>query len=197
MDNRKKRNETVLTEKIISGDIKAFETLFYDYYDRLAYYAFQFLKDKDGAEDVVQELFSKLWINKEKLRVENSINAYLYGAVKNACLNHLKHQKIKEVYISSAVFTIEYDNYAANEIDAKDLEQLIQSCIVDLPPKRQKIFILSRKHGLKYQEIAVKLNISVKTVEAQMGKALGFLRERLKEYLAIIIVFFIELTKYH
>jgi len=178
----------VITEKLILGDIKAFETLFNDYYDRLALYAFQYLKDKDSAEDIVQELFAKLWTNRLNLIVETTISAYLYGAVRNACLNQLKHQKVKEAHIASAVFSTENDNYISNEIDAKELEKLIQSCIIDLPPERQKIFLLSREQGLKYQEIAAELSISVKTVEAQMGKALRFLRERLKEYLTVLML---------
>jgi RNA polymerase sigma-70 factor (ECF subfamily) len=185
----------VITEKIISGDKKAFETLFNEYYDRLAYFAFQYLKDKENAEDVVQELFAKLWINRQQLSVETSINSYLYGAVRNACLNQLKHQKVKEAHIASGIFPVVSDNFISNQIDANELEKLIQSCIIDLPPERRKIFLLSREQGLKYQEIAEKLGVSVKTVEAQMGKALRFFRERLKEYLTIIILFFIELIK--
>lgn len=185
-----------MVEKIISGDIKAFETLFNDYYERLAYFAYQFLKDKDGAEDVVQEMFSKLWINRQQLSVETSINAYLYGAVRNACLNHLKHQKVKEAYLSASVIPLEYDNHIPSHIDAQDLELLIQSSIIDLPPERQKIFLLSREQGLKYKEIAATLGISVKTVEAQMGAALRFLRERLKEYMVLLIAFFTEWIKY-
>ncbi|MBK6265507.1 RNA polymerase sigma-70 factor [Marivirga sp. S37H4] len=188
--------DTTIVKKIISGDIKAFEALFNDYYDRLAYFAYQYLKDKDNAEDVVQELFSKLWVNRQKLSIETSINAYLYSAVRNACLNQLKHQKVKEAYFSASGTTMEYDEFIPNKIDAEDLGQLIQSCIIDLPPERQKIFLLSREQDLKYKEIAEKLGISVKTVEAQMGKALRFLRERLKEYLAVWIVFFIDIAKY-
>jgi len=187
------RQDPMIVEKIISGDLKAFETLFNDYYERLAYFAFQHLGDKDSAEDVVQELFSKLWMNRQQLTVEISMNAYLYGAVRNACLNQLKHQKVKEAYLSSSITPMEYDNYISNKIDANDLAQLIQSCIIELPPERQKIFLLSREQGLKYKEIAEELGISVKTVEAQMGKALRFLRERLKEYLVVLIAFFIAL----
>jgi RNA polymerase sigma-70 factor (ECF subfamily) len=131
-------------------------------------------------------------MNRQQLTVEISLNAYLYGAVRNACLNQLKHQKVKEAYLSSSIPHTEYDNYISNKIDANDLAQLIQSCIIELPPERQKIFLLSREHGLKYKEIAEELGISVKTVEAQMGKALRFLRERLKEYL-VLIAFFIAL----
>ncbi len=176
-----------MIEKIISGDIKAFEVLFNENYERLAYYAFQYLKDRDSAEDVVQELFSKLWINREKLASNINITAYLYSAVRNACLNHLKHQKVKEAFQLNSMAPLQNDNYISNNIDANELNKLIQSSIFELPPERQKIFLLSREQGMKYQEIADQLAISVKTVEAQMGSALRFLRERLKDYLLVFI----------
>lgn len=188
--------DAVIVNQIISGDMKAFKMLFDDYYEKLAYFAFQYLKDKDSAEDVVQELFSNLWINRHKLSVQKSISAYLYGAVRNACLNQLKHRKVKEAYFSTSMTSMDYDSYIPNKIDAEMLDQLIQSCISALPAERQKIFLLSREQDLKYKEIAEKLGISVKTVEAQMGKALRFLRESLKEYLTVFILFFIALTIY-
>lgn len=188
--------ESALVTKIISGDIKAFEVLFNDYYKRLAYFAYQYLEDKDNAEDVVQELFSKLWLNRHKLSIDTSINAYLYSAVRNACLNQLKHQKIKENYALASETAVMREEFISNKIDADNLSLLIQSCIIDLPPERQRIFLLSREQDLKYKEIAEKLGISVKTVEAQMGKALRFLKERLKEYLIVLIIFLPEIVKY-
>jgi RNA polymerase sigma-70 factor (ECF subfamily) len=178
-----------MIEKIISGDIQAFEVLFNDNYERLAYYAYQYLKDQDNAEDVVQELFSKLWINRKKLGSDINITAYLYSAVRNACLNHIKHEKVKESFQLNSIIPLPNDNYISNKIDADELNKLIQSSIFELPPERQKIFLLSREQGMKYQEIAEHLAISVKTVEAQMGSALRFLRERLKEYLLVFIAF--------
>jgi len=184
-----KRTENSMIEKIISGDIQAFEVLFNDNYERLAYYAYQYLKDQDNAEDVVQELFSKLWINRKKLGSDINITAYLYSAVRNACLNHIKHEKVKESFQLNSIIPLPNDNYISNKIDADELNKLIQSSIFELPPERQKIFLLSREQGMKYQEIAEHLAISVKTVEAQMGSALRFLRERLKEYLLVFIAF--------
>ncbi len=188
--------DTEIVRNIVSGDMKAFEMLFNDYYEKLGNFAYHYLKDKDNAEDVVQELFSKLWINREKLSVETTINAYLFGAVRNACLNRLKHQKVKSAYISEAVNGMDYDDFIPNKVDAVDLSNLIRSSISDLPTERQKIFLLSREQGLKYQEIANKQGISVKTVEAQMGKALRFLRERLKEYLVILLLILIDYRNY-
>lgn len=188
--------DTEIVRNIISGDKKAFEMLFNDYYEKLGNFAYHYLKDKDNAEDVVQELFSKLWINREKLNVETSINSYLHGAVRNACLNLIKHQKVKSVYITESVTNTDYDDFIPNKIDAVDLSNLIRSSILDLPTERQKVFLLSREQGLKYQEIANKLGISVKTVEAQMGKALRFLRERLKEYLVILFMILIQIRNF-
>lgn len=179
-----------IVDKIIAGDIKAFELLFNEYYERLTFYAYQHLKDKDSAEDIVQELFSKLWINKGQLSKDINIQAYLYKAVRNACLNQFKHQKVKETYASSFVISVSSEEFVSNKMDADELKKLIESSVYELPSERQKIFLLSREERLKYQEIADKLGISVKTVEAQMGKALRFLRERLKDYLVFLITVF-------
>jgi RNA polymerase sigma-70 factor, ECF subfamily len=179
-----------IVDKIVFGDKKDFEILFNENYERLAYYAYQYLKDKDNAEDVVQELFSKLWINRVELPKDANINAYLYSAVRNACLNQIKHQKVKEAHFSNFEIPVLNNDYIENKIDANDLSKLIETAIFELPPERQKIFLLSREQGLKYQEVADKLGISIKTVEAQMGKALRSLREQLKDYLVVFIAFF-------
>lgn len=183
-------------EKIFSGDIKEFELLFNEYYERLCYYAFQFIKDKDKAEDIVQELFAKLWIYRQELNVTSSIHAYLYRSVRNSCLNQLKHEQVKMDYLAATFHPPKTESFISNEIDAKELSLLIQSCLTNLPPERRKIFLLSRNEGLTYQEIAAELGISLKTVESQMGKALRFLRERLKDYLVLWIAMLNELSHF-
>jgi RNA polymerase sigma-70 factor, ECF subfamily len=140
-------------------------------------------------------LFSKLWINKEQLNADTNITAYLYSAVRNACLNQIKHQKVKDAYASIAITSFEVNSHIESKIDASELHKLIESSIFELPPERQKIFLLSREQGLKYQEIADRLGISIKTVEAQMGKALKFLREQLKEYLIVMLLCLINFFK--
>jgi RNA polymerase sigma-70 factor (ECF subfamily) len=183
-----KQDQTII-DKISSGDQVAFEELFHGLYERLVHFAYRIIHDQDQAEDVVQEMFAKLWINRHKLNIEKSITAYTFSAVRNSCYNLIKHEKVKEAHKAATLHTAAPDHFITHSIDAQDLHIRIQQCISALPPERQKIFLLSREDGLKYHEIAEKLNISVKTVEAQMGKALRFMREKLRDYLVLVWAF--------
>lgn len=175
-----------LLYKVKQNDAAAFKLIFDTYYESLAYYAYKFVEDKAAAEDIVQEVFVNFWAKRQQWEVTTSLPAYLYGAVRNRCLNHLKSHKIRSAYAEQATHTEEIDAFIPEQIDARDLARLIESSLVDLPVARQRIFRLSREEGLKYREIADQLGISVKTVEAQMGKALKFMRERLKDFLVIL-----------
>ncbi|MBK7426357.1 MAG: RNA polymerase sigma-70 factor [Saprospiraceae bacterium] len=146
----------------------------------------KYVGNAQAAEDIVQELFVKIWANRKTLQIEQSLGAYLYGAVKNASLNYLKSQKIRSEYASKQIMTSETDTFIPNEIDASDLSILIETAIYSMPKERQKIFRMSREDGMKYTEIAEMQAISVKTVEAQMGRALQFMRSMLKDFLIFI-----------
>ena len=170
-----------------------FEQLFNDHYSRLCAYAFHFIKEEDAAEEIVQEVFFKLWTKRKRISIESSLHSYLYRSVRNASLNLIKHINIREEYKKQNQFQIEQTEMQENiHAEVSELEQKIRNSIDLLPEQRRKIFILSRYEGLKYKEIAEKMNISVKTVENQMGKALQFLRTELAEYLPLILIFFQE-----
>lgn len=153
-------------------------------------YANSFTEDLDAAEEIVQDLFVRFWEQRDTKEITTSVRAYFYSSVRNACLNQLKHLKIKEKYKQEQerewMFhsTQNQDDLEINELDKK-----IHDAINALPEGRRKIFILSRFDGLKYQEIADKLNISIKTVENQMGEALKFLRVQLKDFIVTLLVF--------
>jgi RNA polymerase sigma-70 factor (ECF subfamily) len=172
--------------QIKDGDESAFEAVFNEYYESLAYFALKYVGNAQVAEDIVQDLFVKIWANRHSLRIEQSLSSYLYGAVKNASFNHLKSQNIRSEYASNQILPSEADSFIPNEIDASDLSLLIETAIFSMPKERQKIFRMSREEGMKYAEIAAKQEISVKTVEAQMGKALQFMRSMLKDFLVFI-----------
>ena len=181
--------EKALFPKITEGNIEAFENLFHAYYANLCYFATGFIQDDETAEEIVQDLFVKLWERRAQLSVDTSVKNYLYRAVKNQCLNHIKHNNIKTAHLQNIHLNYEAqiqpdELFLANEL-AKKIEESIQS----LPEKRREIFRLSREEGLKYQEIAKKLHISLKTVEAQMGLAIKTLREKLKNHISSIILF--------
>lgn len=176
-------------ENITSIRTKAeFEEIFRAWYAPLCAYAFGFMANRDATEEVVQEVMFKLWVNREKTTFTASPKAYLFGAVRNACLNELAHRKVVEKHRMAQ----EEKGFAASaETDpliASELEKRIQQAINALPSERKKIFILSRYESLTYAEIAQQLGISVKTVENQMSKALKTLREELSEYLPLVIL---------
>ncbi len=167
--------EKELMVKITMGDQLAFEHLFKAYYSRLVVFARKFVVDNDMAQDIVQSVFVILWEKKNKLQI-SSPGAYLMVSVRNQCLNELKQQKNlisteeKHVNIIDKPFDI---------VPSDDVIERVNNVISEMPPQRQKIFRMNRFEGLKYREIAVVLGLSVKTVEAQMGKALQYLREKI------------------
>ncbi|NQV02098.1 MAG: RNA polymerase sigma-70 factor [Bacteroidia bacterium] len=168
-----------------------FELLFNTWYSKLCSYANGFLKDLDASEEIVQEVMLKIWINRARLEITSSIQSYLFRAVRNGCLNLLKHVNIREEYKS---FKEREDSTLQRsheeEMMVSELESKIREAIDRLPMERRRVFIMSRYDGMTYNEIAENLGISVKTVENQMSKALKFLREELAEYLPFLLLLF-------
>lgn len=162
--------------------------MFREHYEAVCNFAYSFLKDSNHSEDLVQDVFVKLWENRNQIEIEISIKAYLYKTVKNSCLNAIKHEKVKrkhqEFEIANQIVELE----SQTELEADELKDKINEKILSLPEKRREVFLYSREDGLKYAEIADKLNISIKTVENHMGLALKYLREELKYWLTIIII---------
>jgi RNA polymerase sigma-70 factor (ECF subfamily) len=183
--------ETVAQNSIVfSLDKQQFELLFKAHYSNLCAYANNFLKDLEASEEVVQEVLFKLWINRETIEITASVQSYLYKAVRNSCLNVIKHVNIREKHKIHNERIIQMEEQSdEDQMIVSELEQKIRQTIDQLPIERRKIFIMSRYDGLKYQEIANKLGISVKTVENQMGSALKFMRSELADYLPWVILF--------
>lgn len=175
-------HEAEIVRRIRQGDIKEYETLFRSSYASLVRYAQVILKDHDTAEEIVQEFFFRLWQDKEKLNIESSLNGYLYRSVHNRCLHYIEHQKVVERHGADIVATMtEYHEPVTDQIYYNELQTRIAKVLKRLPEKCSTIFSMNRFDGLKYSEIADKLSISVKTVEANMGKALKEFRKALAE----------------
>lgn len=171
-----------LFSKVKKGDLQAFENLFRKYYNGLCMYANTLLKDNDTSEEIVQELFCRLWENRDSITINSSVKSYLYKAVYNNCLQYHKNQSIV-INIEDNLDEKKLTDFDASEIiKANELNQIINKTMDSLPDKAKKIFKMSRFEGLKYKEIAEKMSISVKTVESLMGKALKIFRHNLKEY---------------
>ncbi|WP_319500266.1 RNA polymerase sigma-70 factor [uncultured Draconibacterium sp.] len=186
--------ENRLFENIQQGDEKAFEKLFKLYYGYLCNFATKLINDDVAAEEIVQDFFVKFWERRADLKVETSLKNYLFRSVKNLCLNHIKHSNIKLLHAQKVIAESETSNFNNDYIEV-DLAADIAKSIEELPEKRREIFRLSREEGLKYREIAEKLNISIKTVEAQMSLAIKSLRDKLKKYNTFIFYFFVCRTK--
>lgn len=169
---------------IAAGDRSAFEALFRAYYRPLCAFAVQYLKDMDRAEDLVQDLFFRLWLDREKVTITSSLKAYLFASVRNRCFNAMKAGSKLQVLVEEVHDTVE-EGVTSEDEHAERIAR-VQAAIELLPEERKKVFKLSRYEGLKYHEIADRLGISVKTVENQMGKALKTLREELADLVPLL-----------
>jgi RNA polymerase sigma-70 factor (ECF subfamily) len=145
--------------------------------------------DMEEAKEVVQSIFFNLWIRRKEIEINTSVKSYLYKAVQNYCLNQLQQEKIKQKYmIRKAHFPRQHSENGELKMEEEELRKVIKNAILRLPEKRREIFELSRFENLKYTQIAERLTISVKTVEAQMSKSLEYLRKVLKEYMPVIMI---------
>jgi len=160
-------DEEHLWSQIRQGDQLAFERLFKLHYENLCLFAHKYLQDQGATEDLVQEIFIKIWDKADQIDLQTKIRPYLYSSVRNACLNQIKHEKVKQEYASSKLSSFTHEH--SDSMEVLELEDRIAAAIESLPEKCREIFELSRFEGKKYAEIAEELNISVKTVENQMG----------------------------
>ena len=172
-----------LLERLIRGDTSAFDAIFRTWYGPLVATADRMLRDRAVAEEIVQDVLLELWRRRESLAVDGSPQAYLFQATRNRVLNHLRHQKIELRSEPELIGDSQSTPHADADVAQEELSIAVQDAVRSLPDRCREVFELSRVHGLKYAEIAAQLGISVKTVEAQMGKALRTLRERLAAWL--------------
>lgn len=181
-------NETTLIARLAKRDEAAFEQVFKAHFKNLHAYACSILRDEVAAEEMVQNVFCKIWERADTLSISGSLSAYLYRAVNNESLNHLKHQKVKAAHALHVAYVggIQKDN-PSRLLQAKELENRLYRVLNELPEQCRTIFQLSRFEELRYREIADRMGLSVKTVENQMGKALRILREKLSDLLPLVV----------
>ena len=176
-------DERELLLRLRRGDEAAYDAIFRQWYAPLVATTTALLRDQGPAEEVVQDVMLELWRRRETITFETSLRAYLFQATRNRGLNFLRRQRVEtrgEATIAAGMPTPEPADSEAREAE---LNVAIQSAIAGLPDRCREVFELSRVQGLKYSEIATELGISVKTVEAQMGKALRVMREKLAAWL--------------
>lgn len=173
----------ILKEKIASGDQKAFRELFMAFCPRLTQFAFSIVKSQDAARDIVDEVFIRIWRNKSTIQNIQGLTVYLYTATKNTALNYLSaaaRKNITESFDFLPVQMIEEESPERKMIHA-ELLSTINSAIENLPPRCKMVFKLVREDGLSYKQVGEILNISPKTVDAQMVIAVRQISEKLKQ----------------
>jgi RNA polymerase sigma-70 factor (ECF subfamily) len=174
--------DTEIIRRIRQGDIEQFESLFRSSYVSLVRYAKTLIKDHDTAEEIVQDLFFRLWQDKEKLNIESSLNGYLFRSVHNKCLHYIEHNRVVDRYAEEMSYRQPEKQESPSDIlQYRELQARVAKILERLPERCGQIFYLSRFEGLKYSEIAEKLSVSVKTVESNMGRALKEFRKELTE----------------
>lgn len=182
------------------SDIRNFNLLFNEYHERFIRFAMGYVKERQTAEDFVSEAFAAFWENRHRLPPETRPPAYIMTIVKNKCINHLQHQQIQQRVAEELrdhttwVLQTKISTLEACDPDflfSEEMQLIIDSTLKQLPEKTRQIFLLSRKQELTYKEIAEKTNLSQKAIEFHISKALQLLRVSLKDFIGILLLFFI------
>jgi RNA polymerase sigma-70 factor, ECF subfamily len=186
-----------ILQKIITGDESSFEEVYRYHFPRLNYFAKQYLLDPEAAKNVVQDVFTELWDKRHTLRDDTNLQAWLFTVTKNKSLKIISKLRSRQNY-DNFIKTRELDiNYKAlskfdtNNFIFEELQTQIQIALEKLSPACRRVFELSRFKDKKNREIAEELNLSIKTVEGHISKALRSLKEDLKDYLLLFYILFL------
>ena len=174
-----------LMKRLANGDQDAMQTIFLAYFSHIYQTTFRFVKHKEISEDLAQEVFLKLWKKRNKITIQKTIKGYLTIMAYHEAMGHLRKQAPQTAEIDKVMHLSKEDGWEA--VNKNELEDKIKEAINRLAPRCKGIFILSRFEGKTYREIGEIMEISVKTVENQMGKALQILRKELSEYIQLLI----------
>lgn len=170
---------------------QTFEKLFKLYFAPLSYYANKFLPDIDTSKEVVHDVFVNFWEKRETIDLSKSVKSYLYTSVHNRCLNYIRDNKKfdrSEYILENSGENTSWEN--SDVLIEAEIKAKINETLQKLPEKCREIFVMNRFEGLKYQDIADKLGVSIKTVETQMSKALKIFRENMQEYTVLMILIY-------
>ena len=190
--------ENDLLLQIQQGNLIAFEELYFNMQPRLFAFSRKFIDDSEISRDIVQEIFFEFWENRNSTTITSSVTAYLFRTLHNKCLNYIRDQKVHERYSSyidiklkeAELLFYDKDMEGYKSIFLQEVQEIFNSTMKSLPESCRQIFHLSRVEGLSNKEIATKLNISVRTVENQVYRALKVLKEDLKDYLPLLSLVF-------
>lgn len=172
-----------------------FEQVYKTYFKPLYAYARTMVRDGVAAEEIVQQVFFRLWEKKEGIQIHDTIRAYLYRSVFHGSMNHLKHLKVREEHSRYVRYETADENPALQNLETRELEERLTQALAELPEKCRTVFQLCRFEELKYKEVAEQMDLPVKTVENEMGKALRLLRLSLSDLLPVVLLTFHLLWK--
>lgn len=187
MDNAEKK----IILKIKRGDKKAFDGLFENHFEDLCNYAFLLVRDETAAEEIVTEVFFRLWCKRNEIHIRVSVKKYLLKSVYNISLNYLKHlgivKQYKELSIvmhkEKEIISGDYSTSPLALLEYNELKEIVQMAIDNLPDQCRRVFTMNRFEGKRYTEIARELDISLSTVKYHMSTALNTLKDKLNEFL--------------
>ena len=183
--------ELAWLERVRADDEQAFEALFDAYVEPLCAFAYSYVESQAAAQEIVQDLFCRLWERRRALEVPRSVHAYLYGATRNRAINYLRNRRVERAFLSRALGdeTARQERLPAapaeqeQKLNAEALAEAVERAVAAMPVRCREVFTLTRDQQLTYTEVAAVLRISPKTVETHMGRALAFLRRRLGPWL--------------
>lgn len=181
-------NEALRLRQIRSGDVTAFKAVYQEKYTHLVQEAYRMLRDKEESRDIVQKVFIQFWEKKETLFIQHTIGGYLRKMVINACLAHLRTVDRRAAILENFDQPVAQSLNGQEIIESKELQEQIHSEIKNLPDQCRKVFEMSRFESMTYQQIGQTLNISPKTVENHIGKALKRLRIALAAHLKMLFL---------
>lgn len=191
MEKEFEKEQQLLRRISEADDTEAYREIFRTYYAPLCLYTTRFVHASSEAEDIVQEIFYRLWRDRKELRIQVSIKAYLVSSVKHYALNVLKHRVVEQSYVSEFLRNNGENPVTEEELyTAAELQQRIDLIISRFPEKLRNVFLMHRRQGMTYVQISDAMSISIKTVEAYMSKCLALLRSELKEFMSILIFLF-------
>jgi RNA polymerase sigma-70 factor (family 1) len=185
------QEDILIVKGLINSDLNAFNRLFKKYSSRLYYFALKYLHSKSDAEEIVQEVFIKIWEKREGIIAEFSFRSYLftiaYNVIRKAIIKEIKEKRYLENYFLDREVMFDLN---ADETDYINISNKINDLIEKLPPKRREVFRKSRTEGLSYKDIASELNITEKTVENHIHEALKFLHIEVNKFNLLVVFFF-------
>ncbi len=183
------KEEQLLLRQLKRGDIDSYEIIFHRYYPTYFHFAKGMLKDSKTAEDIVQNVFMKIWLNRENLEENKSIKNYIYVLSKREILNHFRAKYNTQILLAEEISAFDVpDEEKALGLDYERLKGSVEQVINHMPPRRRSIYHMSRFESLSNKEIAEKLGISIRTVEKHIELAIRTFREKLGEFFFIILL---------